>query len=83
MTITIIIINYISVRSPSNTENDTVGEERFARLIFKVSVPSNSQKYFCVALAISAHYLVQLKRGTYIYGKTFMAFLKNVKNVKV
>ena len=27
-----------------------------------------SLKYFRTALAISAHYLVQLKRGTYIHG---------------
>ena len=38
-----------------------------------------SQKYFCVALAIRAHYLVQLKRGTYIYGKASMVLLKTMK----
>ena len=29
------------------------------------------RKYFHVTLAISAYYLVQLKRSTYIHGKTF------------
>ena len=28
-------------------------------------------------------YLVQLKRGTYIHGKTFAVLLKTVKNMKV
>ena len=49
-----------------------------------VAVPLKfSRKYFRVALAMSAHYLVQLQRGTYIHGKTFTVRLKTVKNVKV
>ena len=31
---------------------------------------------------ISTHYLVQLKRGIYIHGKTFVVLLKTVKNGK-
>ena len=45
--------------------------------IFTVSVPSKfSQIYFRIALAISAHYLAQLKRGAYIHRKTFTVLLK-------
>ena len=45
--------------------------------LYAVSAPSKiSRKHFCVTLAISAHYLVQLKRGAYIYGKTFTVLLK-------
>ena len=34
---------------------------------------------FCIVLAISTNYLAQLKRGAYIYGKTFAVFLKTMK----
>ena len=40
------------------------------------------QKYFCVVLAITALYLVQLKRDAYIHRKTFMVPLKTVKMQK-
>ena len=50
--------------------------------IFAVSTPSKfSLKYFRLALAISAHYLVQLKGGAFIHGKTF-GLLKTVKTQK-
>ena len=48
-----------------------------------VSAPSKfSWKYFRIALAISAHYLVQLKRGAYIHTKTFMVLLKTREKCK-
>ena len=34
-------------------------------------------------LGHSAHYLVQLKRDTYIHGTTFVILPRTVKNVKV
>ena len=40
-------------------------------------------EHFHVALARSAYYLAQLKRGAYIHGKTFMVLLKIAKTVKV
>ena len=59
---------------------DTVDGGRFAWLKSTVSVPSKfSRKYFRVALAISAHNLVQLKRVTHIHGKTFAILLKTIK----
>ena len=62
----------------------TVDGQRFARLIFVVLGPSKfSRKYFRIALAINAHYLVPLKRGAYVHGKTFMVLQKTVKNAKV
>ena len=40
-------------------------------------------KYFCIALARNAYYLVQLNRGTLIDGKTFMVRLKTEKTMKI
>ena len=59
---------------------DPVDRERFAELnIHGCSAIEVFTEYFCIALAMSAHYLVQLKRSTYIHGKTFMVRLKIVK----
>ena len=49
-----------------------------------VSTPLKfSWKYFHAALARSTHYVVLLKGGTYIHGKTFAVVLTAMKNVKV
>ena len=56
---------------------DTVHGERFPGLNIHGSVPLKFlQIYFRIALAISAHYLAQLKRGGYIHRKTFTVLLK-------
>ena len=48
-----------------------------------VSTPLKfSQKHFLVALGKSAYYLVKLKRGVYIHGKTFVVLLKPWKTRK-
>ena len=53
-------------------------------LIFAVSASSKFLwKYSRVALAVSVHYGVQLKRGTYIHIITFVVLLKTVKTAKV
>ena len=64
--------------------SDTVDGERFAGLIIRsFSAIKFLRRYFHIALAISTHYLVELKRGTYILGKTFAVVLKTVENVEV
>ena len=62
----------------------TVDRERFAGLNIHgfSAIEVFSRKYFNVALAISVHYLVQLKRDDYIHGKAFAVLLKTVKNQK-
>ena len=59
----------------------TVDGERFVGL--NICSFSAIKVFTEIFLHISAHYLVQLKRGTYIHGKSFAVLLKIVKNVKV
>ena len=63
---------------------ENVDGERFAGLNIRSSAPSKfSRKYFHIVLAISAHYLVQFKRGAYNHGKPFTVLLTTVKNAKI
>ena len=59
-------------------------QERFAGLHIRgFSTIKVFMEILSCCLAISAHYLVQLKRGAYIHGKTFAVLLKTLKNAKV
>ena len=48
---------------------NTVDGERFAGLNINGLSAMFSRKCFCIVLAVSAHYLVQWKRGACIHGK--------------
>ena len=62
----------------------TADGETFAGLMFVFSTPLKfSQKYFYIALAIGAYYLVLLMKGTYIPGKILVVLLKTMKSTFV
>ena len=62
----------------------TIDVERFVGINIRgFSLIEVFVEYFCVALAISAQYLVLLQRDAYIHGKAFAVLLKTVNNVKV
>ena len=68
--------------SPSNTENDTVDRERFAGLnirgfsAIKFTLLSRCLGHKCSLFST-------IKEKHLYFGKTFVVFLKNMKNVKV
>ena len=62
----------------------TVDGERFAGLdIHGFSAIEVLMEILSCCLAMSTHYLVQLKTGTYIHVKTLTVLRKTVKNMKV
>ena len=68
--------------------NDTVDRERFAGLNIRgfSAIEVFAEIFSCFLghkQCASTYYLVQLKRGNYIHGKTFAVLLKTVKSMKV
>ena len=61
----------------------TVDGERFTGLnICSFSAIKVFTEVLCIALVTNTHHLIQLKRGTYIHGKTFAVLLKTVQTQK-